>query len=202
MCLSEGLVSEPHFYLLTPFVLLPCYPVLQCCLKHFVPNSRGMVCPSPSHNDSKLLFILFSFATARFWWEGPHSSLWPLRPPEVFLFNSTKLEISGAISNRGWRALWAQRLPYCTISREGRRNAYPQLPYCTTLLCLRKWTLILESQTNVVPQGGRQLRTGSHQAKCSPRFWLPVPTVSRENTKSSEKKFLEMLKWQKPPYPA
>lgn len=62
--LSEGLISEPLFYLLTPYILPLWCPVPGCCQKPFAPKpSQRVVWPSPSYNASKHLFFLFNFAT-------------------------------------------------------------------------------------------------------------------------------------------
>lgn len=91
--LSEGLISKPFFYLLTPYVL-PWCPLPGYCLKPFAPQpSQGLVYPSPSYTASKLLFFLFSFATARFGEHNP-SQQFTLRykkPTQLpFTFKATR----------------------------------------------------------------------------------------------------------------
>lgn len=108
-CVLEASFLPPDS--LCPPALLPVPP---CCLKPFAPQpSQGVFCPSPSYTTSKLLFFLFSFATASFGEHSPsqqftlrgkglHNSLSLLRLLEVFLLYSPKLEISRVRINGGY----------------------------------------------------------------------------------------------------
>lgn len=97
------------------------------------------------------------------------------------------------------RVLSTQELPCCPerilqgepggtgkISRGGRRCGFSLPPYCICLLCLRKWTLILEFEVNAAPQGRGQLRTSTHQAKLSPGFRLSSTHSQQQKLANAE----------------